>query len=227
MAVAAAFAVAFAGGSPAIAHAGPRVQLAVSAPVITSAPPSIGYGGSFAIVTPDANDIARVYLVPSASRVPVPAPDGPGYTLVVLSRGVDTLTVAEPSAPDVVPPGHYLVVIAEATLTGLLASLGSPITLRSPPPSPSSAAEGQGPTSPDEPSAPSRATSKKDSARTAHPSSGPSTLRPTAGRARAGAARIRSRRASDRSPLSRFPWLAAPLLIGAFFLTARRLARIT
>jgi len=201
----------------------------LSPPVITSAPPSIGYGGSFVVGTPQAKDVAVVFLLPSGGSVPFPVPPQPDLELSILSRGPDSITVAEPSSPDTVAPGSYLLAVATPTVAGLLGSIPVPVTVLGGVPSNSPSSGAEGPTTPTGP--PARPDSHPSGALAGRsPASGP---RPTAGRsqpstgnAEAEQSRIPTRRTDDRSPLARLPWLPL-ILLGAFALIARKLARLT
>src|SRR5580765_1632928 len=55
-------------------------------PVITSAPPTIGYGGSFVVGTPDAPGVTVALLIPAGLPVPFPIPTHPDFGLPILSR---------------------------------------------------------------------------------------------------------------------------------------------
>jgi len=89
--------------SPPYLFKGPR-------PTITSAPASVGYGQTFAVQTPDANDISKITLV----RLSVTThTHNTNQRLVPLSfsRSGSDLSVSTPSDRNVLLAGHYMLFI--------------------------------------------------------------------------------------------------------------------
>ena len=209
------------------ATGGPTLA-ATAKPIIQSAPGEIGYGGTFAVGTPDAKDIAAVELVPASVGGLVPG--GPTVPLAIAGRSSQTLTVREPASPEVAPPGPYLLFIEEQTLLGLTPSAARAITLvqpAQPAASPTSAGSGSG-------SGPAQAPAGGASPGATPSSSNPAKANPgstaatrstgtTPARARTGS--VRGRNAGDQAPLAGFPWLL--VLIPMFVFVVWRLARMT
>ena len=236
MVLSSALAVALLGGVAAPAL-GSRALVKVGVPVITSAPDTLGYGGTFEVGTPDAADVALVFLVPSGAPIPFPVPPHPPFELSVVSRTQQVLTVAEPSSAEAFPSGRYLLAIAVHELTGLLASVGVPIRVRGDVPSPPSSPV-PSPTAPAAGGGASGATggpggSGGAAGQPGHAGSGGA--RDTGGSQQGGTAKeaaqaerspLQAGRTGDRSPLAGFPWLLVVLIV-LFGLTARRLARLS
>lgn len=79
-------------------------------PTIDSAPASAVYGSSFSIATPDAVDIAAVSVIrPGAVTHAIDM--NQRYVPLSFTPGDGSLTVEAPVAPELAPPGYYLLVI--------------------------------------------------------------------------------------------------------------------
>ena len=79
-------------------------------PTIDSAPTAAGYGSGFSIATPDAADITSVAVIrPGAVTHAIDM--NQRYVPLSFTRGDGNLVVEAPSAPELAPPGYYLLVI--------------------------------------------------------------------------------------------------------------------
>ena len=217
-------------GSGGLAHALPQTPgpalpspPGVPLPVIVGADSPIHYDRPFVVYTPDAPGVVRVELTRDG-----PPGRGRPVSLVVISRGVDSITVAPPTQA-AAPAGPYLLTIAVRILGQLVSSLPWRLQVGaanpgSPPPSgtPSGPPAGRSP--------PPGTSTPPTSGGGAHPSgtTGSGTKgHPKAPTTRSATQRaLPSQRASDRSPLGRVPWLAVAVLI-MFLATAMGLKRIS
>ncbi len=201
--------------------------LAVTAkPIIQTAPGEIGYGGTFAIGTPDAPDIAAVELVPASVGGLVPG--GPMVPMAIAGRNAQTLTVREPASPDVAPPGPYLLFIEEQTLLGLIPSAARSISVvqqAQPAASPASTPSGSGPGQAPAGGANAGATPSSTNPAKANPGASGATKRVGASPAGEATGSVRGRKAGDQAPLAKFPWLL--VLIPMLVFVVWRLARMT
>jgi hypothetical protein len=92
--------------SPPYLFQGPRPQ-------ISSAPDAISYGGSFAVSTPNAQDIAKVVLIrPGAVTHSVNMEQR--YVALNFEAGPDSLTVQAPANPNLAPSGYYMLFIVSS-----------------------------------------------------------------------------------------------------------------
>jgi galactose oxidase len=83
-----------------------------SRPTIAGAPGEVGYGGSFAIPTPDAAEIDGVALIRPSSVTHAYDMDQ-RYVPLAFTRQSGRLTVAGPANANVAPPGWYMLVIRD------------------------------------------------------------------------------------------------------------------
>jgi hypothetical protein len=98
-------------------------------PTIDSAPASAVYGSSFSIATPDAADIAAVSVIrPGAVTHAIDM--NQRYVPLSFTPGDGSLTVEAPGAPELAPPGYYLLVIENG---GAVPSVARWIRLEAPP----------------------------------------------------------------------------------------------
>jgi hypothetical protein len=91
--------------SPPYLFKGPR-------PVITSAPASVSYGGSFAIQTPQAAQIAKVSLIRFGS-VTHAVNMGQRFLPLAFTASAGTLNVTAPVNANLATPGNYLLFIVD------------------------------------------------------------------------------------------------------------------
>ena len=84
-----------------------------SRPTIAGVPGQVGYGGSFAVSTPDAASISAVALIRPAAVTHANDMDQ-RYVPLGFQRAGAALTVAGPSGGTVAPPGWYMLVIRNA-----------------------------------------------------------------------------------------------------------------
>jgi hypothetical protein len=82
-------------------------------PTITACPKNIGYGYSFDIKTPQANNIERVALIRCGSVTHSFNPDQRYVGLQFSVFQADTLRITTPYNPNVVPPGYYMLWIID------------------------------------------------------------------------------------------------------------------
>lgn len=82
-------------------------------PQITNAPPSVGYGETFDVRTPQAGDIRRVALIRSGSVTHAFDADQRYVALVFSHPGGDRLTVTAPPHSGIAPPGNYTVWVVD------------------------------------------------------------------------------------------------------------------
>jgi hypothetical protein len=218
------------GAGGGIAHALPQTPgqalpspPGVPLPVIVGADSPIHYDRPFVVYTPDAAAVVRVELTsanPPGRNKPV--------SVVVISRGADSITVAPPTQA-AAPAGPYLLTIAVRVLGQLVSSLPWRLQVGaadpgSPPPSgaPSGSPAGRSP--------PPGTSTPPTSGGGPHPSGarGSGTKsQPKATTTRGSTQRtLPARRTADRSPLGRVPWLPVAVLI-AFLATAMGLKRIS
>ena len=80
-------------------------------PTISSAPPSVGYGQTFFVSTPNAASIAKVRWVRLSSVTHSFDMNQRINTLNIASRVSDGLHVIAPAEPNSCPPGHYMLFI--------------------------------------------------------------------------------------------------------------------
>ncbi len=83
-------------------------------PTITACPPSIGYGYSFEVETPQAQSISRVALIRCGSVTHGFNPDQRYVTVPFTVKDANTLEIETPTAQDVLPPGYYLLWILDS-----------------------------------------------------------------------------------------------------------------
>ena len=204
------------------ATGGPALA-ATPKPIIQTAPGEIGYGGTFAIGTPDAKDIAAVELVPASVGGLVPG--GPMVPLAIAARTAQTLTVREPGSPEVAPPGPYLLFIEAQTLLGLIPSAARAVTVvqaaAPPTPAPSGSGPGQAPAG----GANAGASPSSSNPGKTNPAGSGTTRRVGAAPAGSRTGPAKGRNAGDQAPLAKFPWLL--VLIPMFVFVVWRLARMT
>src|SRR5438874_5045825 len=83
-------------------------------PTITSVPSTIGWGGQFAVSTPDAASISSVVLVRPGA--PTHAFDTDQRLVgMSFSKGSGTLTVTAPSNGNIAPPGYYMLFLVNSS----------------------------------------------------------------------------------------------------------------
>jgi PKD repeat protein len=92
--------------SPPYLFKGPR-------PSITGAPSVVGYGTTFTITTPQADDIAKVSLIRLGSTTHA-FDMNQRFQWLSFTRGTGALTVAAPTNRNDAPPGHYMVFVLDA-----------------------------------------------------------------------------------------------------------------
>lgn len=80
-------------------------------PVISAAPATIGYGGTFAIDTPTPTDVTEVVLLRAGAVTHGYNMSQRGIELVIAGLAAGTLDVEEPPQPNLAPPGWYLLFI--------------------------------------------------------------------------------------------------------------------
>jgi len=83
-----------------------------SRPTITEAPAAVGYGSSFTVATPDADEIAKVSLVRLGSTTHS-FDMNQRFQWLSFSSAAGALTVSAPSNRNHAPPGHYMVFIVD------------------------------------------------------------------------------------------------------------------
>lgn len=84
-----------------------------SRPDITNASPTINYGGTFAIDTPTPSSILEVVLLRAGAVTHGFNMSQRGIELVIAGVGGASITVEEPPAPNLAPPGWYLLHILD------------------------------------------------------------------------------------------------------------------
>jgi hypothetical protein len=89
--------------SPPYLFQGPR-------PVITGAPTSVAYGGTFAVSTPDAASIAQVTLVRLGSTTHA-FDQNQRLARLSFSTTATGVSVRAPANGNLAPPGHYMLVL--------------------------------------------------------------------------------------------------------------------
>ncbi|MCU7730370.1 DUF1929 domain-containing protein [Actinoplanes sp. KI2] len=82
-------------------------------PAISTAPATVGIGGSFAVTSPEAADIRKVALVGLAD-VTHGVNQGQRYVPLKFTASGTTLTVTGPQNGGVAPPGYYMLFILDA-----------------------------------------------------------------------------------------------------------------
>jgi hypothetical protein len=81
-------------------------------PTISAAPATAGYGGRFAVSTPQAASIASVALIrPGAATHGFD--HNQRYVPLTFTRAAGTLTVTAPANSNIAPPGYYMLVIKD------------------------------------------------------------------------------------------------------------------
>jgi hypothetical protein len=85
-----------------------------SRPQITSAPASVAYGQSFSVSTPDATDIRKVSWVRLPSVTHSFDENGRIVFLPFAHDGGSSLAITAPAAPNLCPPGHYMLFLVNA-----------------------------------------------------------------------------------------------------------------
>jgi hypothetical protein len=94
-------------------------------PTITSVQSGIGYGSTFDISTPNADEIESVVLLKTPSAQHVNDSDGRGLKLEVTRTGSNTLSAVAPPSGKVAPPGPYYLVINKGGMDGAVPSVAS------------------------------------------------------------------------------------------------------
>ena len=89
--------------SPPYLFKGPR-------PEITSSPTAVGYGESFRVVTPDANDIEMVSLIRLGAATHA-FDQNQRINKLVFTASAGELALEAPSLPALAPPGHYMLLL--------------------------------------------------------------------------------------------------------------------
>lgn len=84
-------------------------------PVISAAPATINYGGSFTINTPNAADVTEVVLLRSGAVTHGFNMSQRGIELVIAGLGAGTVDVETPPAANLAPPGWYLLFILNSS----------------------------------------------------------------------------------------------------------------
>jgi PKD repeat protein len=79
-------------------------------PAITDVPSSVGYGTSFSVSTPDADDIRKVSLIRLGSTTHA-FDMNQRFQWLSFTRDAGSLTVSAPASHNRAPPGHYLIFI--------------------------------------------------------------------------------------------------------------------
>jgi hypothetical protein len=218
------------GGTGGIAHALPQTPgqalpspPAAPLPVIVGADSPIHYDRPFVVFTPAAKEVVRAELTRES-----PPGRGRSVSLVVISRGVDSITVAPPTER-AAPAGPYMLTIAVKVLDQLIWSLPWRLHVGasnpgSPPPSgtPSSSPAGRSPP-PGTSTPPTSGGGPQPRGTTGSGTKGHPKATATRGSTQRA---LPSQPASDRSPLSRVPWLPVAVLI-TFLATAMGLKRIS
>jgi galactose oxidase-like protein/glyoxal oxidase-like protein/PKD domain-containing protein/Big-like domain-containing protein len=85
---------------------------AAARPSITGAPGAVGYGGSFAVTTPNAANIASVALIRNGANTHAFDMDQRMVSLA-FTRGSGSLTVTAPPNANIAPPGYYMLFIVD------------------------------------------------------------------------------------------------------------------
>jgi Domain of unknown function (DUF1929)/Glyoxal oxidase N-terminus/Kelch motif len=101
-------------------------------PTITSAPPSITYGGSFFVETPDAGQIGRVTLV-RLSSVTHSFNMDQRINRLAFSPAAGGLNVTAPTNANLSPPGYYMLFILNGSGVPSVAAI---VRVTPPPPAP-------------------------------------------------------------------------------------------
>jgi hypothetical protein len=108
-------------------------------PVITSAPSLLQYGGSFAIVTPDASRVASVSLI-ALGAVTHAFNENQRFVPLTFSNAGTSLNVQAPSNGNIAPPGPYMIFLVDTNGVPSIAAmtrLPSPAEDSQPPTAPS------------------------------------------------------------------------------------------
>jgi hypothetical protein len=84
-------------------------------PVISGAPGTINYGGTFTINTPNAADVAEVVLLRAGAVTHGFNMSQRGIELVIAGIGAGTVTAEEPPLANIAPPGWYLLFVLSAS----------------------------------------------------------------------------------------------------------------
>lgn len=92
--------------SPPYLFKGPR-------PAITTAPAAVSYGGSFAVDTPDAANIASIALIRPGAMTHQFDQDQ-RFLNLSFQAGSGTLTVQAPATGNLAPPGYYMLFLVNA-----------------------------------------------------------------------------------------------------------------
>jgi hypothetical protein len=99
-------------------------------PQITSAPSSVGYGGTMQVVVDrPASEIENVVLVRNPTPTHVTDADQRNVVLRVLARVGNRLTVAAPPNGNVAPPGPYMLFVNRKTAKGPVPSVAKQVAL--------------------------------------------------------------------------------------------------
>ena len=95
-------------------------------PSISSVPATVGYGGPFAVVTPEAGTITQVTLV-RLSSVTHEFNQNQRFNRLAFSTTSDGtgLSVTAPSDPNLCPPGHYMLFIVNSAGVPSIAAIVS------------------------------------------------------------------------------------------------------
>jgi hypothetical protein len=83
-----------------------------SRPSIASAPPSVPYGESFRIETPEASEISRVALIRPGSTTHAVDFDQ-RYVDLTFAETSGAVEAVAPSSPAAAPPGYYMLFILD------------------------------------------------------------------------------------------------------------------
>jgi hypothetical protein len=84
-------------------------------PVISNAPGTINYGGSFTIDTPNPGDVSEVVLLRPGAVTHGYNMSQRGIELVITGIGAGTVDAEEPPQANLAPPGWYLLFILNAS----------------------------------------------------------------------------------------------------------------
>ena len=123
--------------SPPYLFKGPR-------PVITSAPQTLDYGAVAALLSPDADTVAKVVLLPLGS-VTHTINSNQRYVELAFGSGEGQLDVQGPADPNLAPPGYYMLfLISNAGVPSTAAIVKLPLPDGSPAPLASSFNESNG-----------------------------------------------------------------------------------
>jgi uncharacterized repeat protein (TIGR01451 family) len=91
--------------SPPYLFRGPR-------PVIGSAPPTVGYGASFQVTTPDAGRVASVSLIPLGAATHS-FNETQRYVPLTFTAQAGAITVTGPASGRIAPPGPYMLFLVD------------------------------------------------------------------------------------------------------------------